>query len=95
VAAADSVQSPEAARHLSLGWVALSLFVAKCGVLPVPYAGTLAQILVGADRETILLAACSGANNMGPRVTKLQEALTQVKVSLRHSVEVGEARCGD
>jgi uncharacterized membrane protein YkoI len=39
----------------------------------------------------ILLAACSGADGMGPRVTRLQDALTQAKVSLRHSVEVGEA----
>jgi hypothetical protein len=40
---------------------------------------------------TILLAACSGADGMGPRVTRLQDALTQAKVSLRQSVEVGEA----
>src|SRR3954451_105119 len=40
---------------------------------------------------TILLAACSGADGTGPRVTKLQDALEQAKVSLRQSVEVGEA----
>ena len=40
---------------------------------------------------TIILAACSGADGTGPRVTKLQEALTQAKVSLRQSVEAGEA----
>src|SRR3954468_20873518 len=39
---------------------------------------------------TILLAACSGADGTGPRVTKLQDALAQAKVSLRQSVEVGE-----
>jgi uncharacterized membrane protein YkoI len=40
---------------------------------------------------TILLAACSGADGTGPRVTRLQDALTHAKVSLRQSVEVGEA----
>ena len=40
---------------------------------------------------TMLLAACSGADGTGPRVTKLQDALAQAKVSLRQSVEVGEA----
>jgi len=46
-------------------------------------------LLIGTS--TILLAACSGADGMGPRVTKLQDAVTQAKVSLRQSVEVGEA----
>lgn len=41
--------------------------------------------------STILLAACSGADGMGPRVTRLQDALSQAKVSLRQSVAVGEA----
>src|SRR4051794_15509822 len=47
-------------------------------------------LLIGTS-YTILLAACSGADGMGPRVTRLQDALTQAKVSLRQSVEVGEA----
>jgi hypothetical protein len=38
---------------------------------------------------TIAFAACS--DGMGPRVTKLQDALAQAKVSLRQSVGVGEA----
>jgi hypothetical protein len=44
-----------------------------------------------ATSSTILLAACSGADGMGPRVTKLQEAVAQAKVSLGQSVETGEA----
>ena len=40
---------------------------------------------------TMAFAACSGADGTGPRVTKLQDALAQAKVSLRQSVGVGEA----
>ena len=40
---------------------------------------------------TMAFAACSGADGMGPRVTKLQDALAQAKVSLRQLVGVGEA----
>jgi len=40
---------------------------------------------------TMFLAACSGADGTGPRVTKLQDALAQAKVSLGQSVAVGEA----
>jgi hypothetical protein len=39
----------------------------------------------------ILVAGCSGADGMGPRVTKLQDAVAQAKVSLGQSVEAGEA----
>jgi len=49
------------------------------------------HILLIGTSYTILLAACSGADRMGPRVTRLQDALTQAKVSLRQSVEAGEA----
>jgi len=44
--------------------------------------------------STILLAACS-ADGMGPRVTKLQEAVAQAKVSLRESVVAGQASVTD
>ena len=44
---------------------------------------------------TILLAACSGADGMGPRVTKLQDAVSQAKVSLKQSVQAGEASIND
>lgn len=47
-------------------------------------------LLIGTS-STILLAACSGADGMGPRVTKLQDAIAQARVSLGQSVEVGEA----
>ena len=45
--------------------------------------------------STILLAACSSADGMGPRVTKLQDAVTQAKVSLRESVVAGQASVTD
>jgi hypothetical protein len=48
------------------------------------------SFLIGTS-STLLLAACSGADGMGPRVTRLQDALTQARVSLGQSVEVGEA----
>jgi uncharacterized membrane protein YkoI len=48
-----------------------------------------------ATSSTILLAACSGADGMGPRVTKLQDALSQAKVSLGRSVQAGEASVTD
>ena len=44
---------------------------------------------------TILFAACSGADGMGPRVTKLQDAVSQAKVSLKQSVQAGEASVTD
>ena len=44
---------------------------------------------------TVLLAACSGADGMGPRVTKLQDAVSQAKVSLKQSVQAGEASVTD
>ena len=44
--------------------------------------------------STILLAACS-ADGMGPRVTKLQEAVAQAKVSLKESVVAGQASVTD
>jgi hypothetical protein len=44
---------------------------------------------------TILLAGCSGADGMGPRVTKLQDAVAQAKVSLRQSVQTGEGSVTD
>jgi hypothetical protein len=50
----------------------------------------LYTFLIGTS-STILFIACSGPDGMGPRVTKLQQALTQAKVSLRQSVETGEA----
>jgi hypothetical protein len=50
----------------------------------------LHTFLIGTS-STILLAACSGPDGMGPRVTKLQEAVAQAKVSLGQSVETGEA----
>jgi hypothetical protein len=43
---------------------------------------------------TILLAGCSGPDGMGPRVSKLQDAVAQAKVSLRQSVQTGEANVG-
>jgi len=45
--------------------------------------------------SAVLLAACSGADGMGPRVTKLQEAIAQARVSLGQSVEAGEASVPD
>jgi len=48
-----------------------------------------------ATSSTILLAACSEADGMGPRVTRLQDALSQAKVSLGQSVEAGEASVTD
>ena len=45
--------------------------------------------------STILLAACSSPDGMGPRVTKLQEAVAQAKVSLRESVVAGQASVTD
>ena len=45
--------------------------------------------------STILLAACSSADGMGPRVTKLQDAVSQAKVSLRESVMAGQASVTD
>lgn len=45
--------------------------------------------------STIFLAACSGADGMGPRVTKLQEAVARAKVSLRESVVAGQASVTD
>ena len=53
----------------------------------------LQAFLTGAS--TILLAACSGADGMGPRVTKLQDAVSQAKVSLKQSVQAGEASVTD
>ncbi len=53
----------------------------------------LQTFLTGAS--TILLAACSGADGMGPRVTKLQDAVSQAKVSLKQSVQAGEASISD
>jgi len=50
-----------------------------------------AQTFLIGTSYMMLVAACSGADGMGPRVTKLQDALTQAKVSLRQSVEIGEA----
>ena len=44
--------------------------------------------------STILLAACS-ADGMGPRVTKLQDAVAQAKVSLKESVAAGQATVTD
>jgi uncharacterized membrane protein YkoI len=44
--------------------------------------------------SAILLAACS-ADGMGPRVTKLQEAVAQAKVSLKESVVAGQASVTD
>ena len=44
---------------------------------------------------TILIAGCSGADGTGPRVTKLQDAVAQAKVSLRQSVQTGEANVAD
>jgi uncharacterized membrane protein YkoI len=43
----------------------------------------------------IVLAACSGADGTGPRVTKLQDAVAQAKVSLRESVTAGQASVAD
>jgi uncharacterized membrane protein YkoI len=54
----------------------------------------LHTFLIGTS-SAVLLAACSGADGMGPRVTKLQDAVTQAKVSLRQSVEAGEASVTD
>ena len=51
-------------------------------------------LLIGAVYP-ILLAACSGSDGMGPRVTKLQDALAHAKVSLRQSVAAGEASVAD
>jgi hypothetical protein len=45
--------------------------------------------------STALLAACSGADGMGPRVTKLQDAMAQARISLGQSVETGEASVTD
>jgi uncharacterized membrane protein YkoI len=45
--------------------------------------------------STILLAACSSADGMGPRVTKLQDAVSQAKVSLTQSVVAGQASVTD
>jgi hypothetical protein len=53
----------------------------------------LQTFLTGAS--AILVAACSGADGMGPRVTKLQDALSQAKVSLKQSVVAGEASITD
>jgi hypothetical protein len=50
----------------------------------------LHTFLIGTS-STFLFAACSGADGTGPRVTKLREAVTQAKVSLRQSVEAGQA----
>jgi hypothetical protein len=54
----------------------------------------LHTIILGTS-STVLLAACSGADGMGPRVTKLQDAVAQAKVSLRQSVQTGEASVTD
>ena len=40
---------------------------------------------------TVLIAGCSGADGMGPRVSKLQDAVAEAKVSLKQSVQAGEA----
>ena len=54
----------------------------------------LHTLLIGTS-GTILLAACSGADGMGPRVTRLQDAVAQAKVSLGQSVQAGEASLTD
>ena len=48
-----------------------------------------------ATASAFFLPACSGADGMGPRVTKLQEAVAQAKVSLPQSVQTGEASVAD
>jgi hypothetical protein len=48
------------------------------------------RFLIGTS-SMIFVAACTGPDGTGPRVTKLEAALTQAKVSLRQSVAVGEA----
>jgi hypothetical protein len=54
----------------------------------------LPTFLIGTS-STILLAACSGADGMGPRVTKLQDAVGQAQVSLKESVVAGQASVTD
>jgi uncharacterized membrane protein YkoI len=53
------------------------------------------RLLIFLTGASTILLACSGADGMGPRVTRLQDAVSQAKVSLKQSVQAGEASVTD